>query len=134
MSFKTPAVASIAAILIAFGAQPIHAQGIGPDATQGEPASPASASAEMVGKGVFDSSGQQIGVVDEITTVEDGSEAAILSVGEFLGIGEKKIAVLTSELQANSDGSGYTLAMSAEDIEAAPTYGDAAEEPEEPNK
>lgn len=124
---KISAAASIAALMIAFGATPLAAQTSDEYAPQSEPAAPASSSADMVGKAVFDSTGQQVGTVEEITTVEDGSEAAVLSVGGFLGLGEKKIAVVTSDLQPSSDGSGFTLAMTADEIEAAPAYGESAE-------
>lgn len=123
---KLSAAASIAALMIAFGATPVAAQ-TEQYTPQSEPAAPASSSSEMVGASVFDSSGQQVGTIEEVTTVEDGSEAAVVSVGGFLGIGEKKIAVVTSDLQPASDGSGYTLAMTAEEIEAAPAYGESAE-------
>lgn len=79
-------------------------------------------SASLVGQSVVDASGQEVGTVEEVVTGDDGSELAVLSVGEFLGIGEKKIAVATSELQPNAGGTGLTTAMTAEDIEAAPAY------------
>lgn len=79
-------------------------------------------SASLVGQSVFDANGEEVGTVEEVVTGEDGSELAVLSVGEFLGIGEKKIAVSPSELQPNAEGTGLTIAMTAEDIEAAPAY------------
>lgn len=85
---------------------------------------------QLVGQSVFDSNGQEVGIVEDVVTGDDGSELAVLSVGDFLGIGPKKISVPASELQPNAEGTGLTIAMTAEDIEAAPTYegGDAPEE------
>jgi hypothetical protein len=60
--------------------------------------------------------------VEEVITGDDGSEQAVVSVGGFLGLGSKKIAVSTSQLTAKDDGTGYTIAMTAEEIEAAPEY------------
>lgn len=88
-------------------------------------------SASLVGQSVFDANGQEVGAVEEIVTGDDGSELAVLSVGEFLGIGEKRIAVATSELQPNAEGTGLTIALTAEDIEAAPAYEGAEAAPEE---
>ena len=76
----------------------------------------------MTGSAVYDSSGQQVGSVDEIITGADGSEQAVISVGGFLGLGSKKIAVPVSQLTPKDDGSGYTTTMTAEDIEAAPEH------------
>lgn len=83
-------------------------------------------SAQLEGQTVYDESGQEVGTVAEVRTAEDGTETAILSVGGFLGIGEKQIAVSKSELQHKADGSGVTLSMTAEEIEAAPAYEDSA--------
>src|SRR3990167_7355888 len=104
MSSKLITAVSTIAFLIGVGASPLAAQDPASETPQ---AAPAASSADMGGKGVFDSTGQQGGTGEEITTVEDGSEAAVLSVGGFLGIGEKKIAVLTSDLQPSADGSGF---------------------------
>jgi len=103
---------------------------------QEEPTSAApseSAGGELVGQAVFDANGQQVGTVAEIATDETGSEVAVLSVGEFLGLGAKQIAVATTDLQPNADGTGLTIALTAEDIEAAPEYEGSAdsESPEE---
>ena len=75
-----------------------------------------------VGKSVYDASGQEVGTIDEIVLAEDGTETAILSVGGFLGIGAKKIAVPTSDLTLSAEGDGYTTSLTVEEIEAAPAY------------
>lgn len=85
-------------------------------------ATEAAGSAQLTGSAVFDASGQQVGTVDEVITGADGSEQAVISVGGFLGLGAKKIAVPTSQLTAKDDGTGQTIAMSADEIEAAPEY------------
>lgn len=78
--------------------------------------------AELEGQNVFDANGQPVGTIESVKTEEDGTEVAILSVGGFLGLGAKKISVGVDELQPNADGSGYTIAMTAEEVEAAPEY------------
>lgn len=87
---------------------------------------------DHVGKTAFSADGEEVGTVDEIVTAADGSERALISVGEFLGIGSKQIAIAPDELSASEDGSGVSLPLSAADIEAAPAYeGDSAEAEDE---
>lgn len=113
---------SAAAFLFGVGVAPLAAEGMGNPANEGS----GEQSAQLEGKAVYDASGQQVGTVAKVETAADGTEQAILSVGGFLGIGEKKIAVSKSELQPNADGSGVTLSMTAEEIEAAPAHEDSA--------
>jgi hypothetical protein len=85
---------------------------------------------DRVGMGVYDANGQQVGVIDEIIVAEDGTEQAVISVGTYLGLGTKKIAVPTLDLALDVDGARYTTTMTADEIEAAPEYVPA--QPEEP--
>ena len=75
-----------------------------------------------IGKSVYDATGQEVGTIDDIVLADDGTETAILSVGGFLGIGSKKIAVPTSDLTLSAEGDGYTTSLTVEEIEAAPAY------------
>lgn len=62
-------------------------------------------------------------VVDLIIDTADGAvTAAIVSVGGFLGIGAKQIAVDWNELEINYDGQEITLAITREEAENAPEY------------
>jgi hypothetical protein len=85
---------------------------------------------DRVGMGVFDSKGAQVGVIEEIVVAEDGTEQAVILVGAYLGLGAKKIAVPTSDLTLNADGKGYGIALTAEEIEAAPEYVSPEPQPE----
>jgi hypothetical protein len=110
---------AISAAALALGAAvPALAQTetMSPEATE------AAGSSQLTGSAVFDSTGQQVGTIEEVSTGADGSEQAVISVGGFLGLGSKKIAVASSQLTANEDGSGYTIALTADEIEAAPEY------------
>jgi hypothetical protein len=71
---------------------------------------------------VYDADGNVLGSVDEITIEADGAEYAIVSVGEHLGLGAKKIRVPLSELTLRDDGAGYSTQMTLEQIEATPAY------------
>jgi hypothetical protein len=78
---------------------------------------------EMIGRGVFDSSGHRVGTIKEIAAAEDGSQVAIVSVGGFMGIGARRIAISLGTLSPLEDGSGYITSMSGEEIDAAPSVG-----------
>lgn len=91
------------------------------------PAAAEGASAAKVGDAVFESGGQEIGKVAEIAPAEDGSEMAVISVGGFLGMEPKKIAVSADALRPSADGKGLTIPMTAEEVDAAPPYEAEAE-------
>jgi sporulation protein YlmC with PRC-barrel domain len=86
------------------------------------PDAAAAAQGDIVGQAVFDDKGVQIGSVEQVATDETGAQTAIVSVGAYLGVGSRSVAIPTSELTAKSDGSGLTLAMSNDEIEALPAY------------
>jgi hypothetical protein len=109
LSATAAVFAASAAIVPAVAAGPGHAK--------------TEASADQyAGMSVYDASGQEVGTIEKVVVAADGSEEAIVSVGGFLGIGSKKIAVPTSELTLNADSGGYTTSMTVEEIEAAPAY------------
>lgn len=68
--------------------------------------------------------GETIGDVDDLILDRDSGQltAAILGVGGFLGIGEKKIAVSWNELQIDYDANEITMQLTREEAEAAPEY------------
>ncbi len=80
------------------------------------------AAVDLTGQSVFDASGTQVGTVASVVTEADGSQAAVISVGSYLGMGDKSIHVPASELTANADQSGLTISMTADEIEAAPEH------------
>lgn len=82
----------------------------------------AAAQSDIVGQAVFDDSGAQVGTVETVATDETGAETAIVSVGAYLGVGSRSVAIPTSELSAKDDGSGLSLSMTNEEIEALPAY------------
>jgi sporulation protein YlmC with PRC-barrel domain len=67
---------------------------------------------DLVGKSVYDDKGERIGEVDDVVVNKSTKQtAAVIGVGGFLGIGERKAAVPVSELKVQGDkivGSGLT--------------------------
>lgn len=106
-------------------AQPSEATPAAPEAAP--PAAADDASAVKVGEAVFESGGQEIGKIAELATAEDGSEMAVISVGGFLGMEPKKIAVSADSLRPSVDGKGVAIPMTAEEVDAAPPYEAKAE-------
>lgn len=59
---------------------------------------------KVVGSAVVDSAGAKLGTVDDlIITSADQVPFAVLSVGGFLGMGEKHVLVLASDLEVVND-------------------------------
>lgn len=122
---KFASVAASAAVLAsaACAEEMTYAEGA---ATASETAeSTAAAEADLTGQAVFDSSGAQIGTVERVVADANGIESAIVSVGAYLGVGSRSVAIPKSELTAKSDGTGLTLSMTNEEIEALPAHEDA---------
>lgn len=95
----------------------------------------------LLGETVFsavDDTAEEIGTVtDMVVTSGVGVSAVVISVGGFLGVGEKDVAVDFSQLewQARDDGSRrWVLATTAEALSAAPAFiwADSEEETGDP--
>ena len=78
----------------------------------------------ITGTTVTATDGDSIGNINDlIINGETGEmQAAILSVGGFLGIGAKQIAVPWEELQINYDANEISMNLTREEAEAAPEY------------
>ena len=78
----------------------------------------------VLGSRVYTPDGVTIGSIEDlIIDEEDGSvNAAVISVGGFLGFGAKQIAVDWSELEMDYDGNEVTLGITREEAEEAPEY------------
>lgn len=78
----------------------------------------------IMGSTVNSPQGEVIGRVEDlILDSEVGTvSAAVISVGGFLGIGSKQIAVDWNELQIQYDGQEIVLAMTRDEADAAPEY------------
>lgn len=78
----------------------------------------------VLGSRVTSTQDEAIGSIEDlIIDQEEGNIiAAVVSVGGFLGIGAKQIAVDWSELEINWDANEVKLALSREEAEAAEEY------------
>jgi hypothetical protein len=81
---------------------------------------------QVMGKAVYNSANENIGEIEEILMGQDGKvAAAVIGVGGFLGMGERKVAVAFPALKMVSDEAGAMKIMVTIDrptLEAAPVY------------
>jgi sporulation protein YlmC with PRC-barrel domain len=78
----------------------------------------------IIGAKVLSMTGESIGSITDVIVDAEGGRitAAVLSVGGFLGIGAKQVAVDWARLQVNWDASEILLELTREEAEAAPEY------------
>ena len=72
-------------------------------------------SSKVVGSSVVNENKETIGKVDDLIITRDQKVYAVISVGGFLGIGSKLVAVDYDALQPTTDNSGFVLAGATKD-------------------
>ncbi len=81
---------------------------------------------DYIGHNVVSSDGETVAEIDNIIVDQDGKVSGFtLSVGGFLGLGNRVIAVPTEAIQTSADEAGnmnLMLSVSVEQLEAAPEY------------
>jgi hypothetical protein len=83
-----------------------------------------SAPNEYVNKEIYNRTGEHLGTIKDVLVGADGKMAAVsINVGQYLGIGDKEIAVPFSVLQQQAD-SGQRIVIDAtkDALQAAPTF------------
>lgn len=88
----------------------------------------------ITGTRVLSPQDEVVGTVRDLIVDRESGEmtAAIISVGGFLGIGAKQIAVDWSELQIDYDANEIRLDLTREEAEAAPDYAFREQQPPPP--
>jgi sporulation protein YlmC with PRC-barrel domain len=83
-------------------------------------------STELVGKPVYSRQEERIGEIDELVLNSEGRVvAAVVGVGGFLGMGERKVAIAFPSLKMVRDSQGagrFSIDLSKETLKAAPEY------------
>ena len=109
--------AAVAAALLATpaGAQQLEIQPAPPGAEM----APEQQRAMLLGKPVWTSDGTQAGIISDVLTGADGGlEAVHITLGEFLGLGDRMVRVDASLLV--TDGEQIQVTMSAEELGMLP--------------
>jgi sporulation protein YlmC with PRC-barrel domain len=77
---------------------------------------------DLIGKSVYNRAGERIGEIDEVVTNRSSrATAAVVGVGGFLGVGERKVTVPLSQLQMQGDRIVAPTLMK-EDLQRATVY------------
>lgn len=85
---------------------------------------------ELIGKDVINQDGDQVGeLTNLVISPEDGSVYAVLSVGGFLGIGDKEIAMPLDRLQLQGENVTLMSQKDEEQLENMPDYDEGEWQP-----
>lgn len=77
----------------------------------------------LIGMDVRNAQGENVGEIDDILIGKDGKVSyAIVSVGGFLGVGERHVQVPFSELQIQPDGRQVTYNTTKDALKQQPEY------------
>ncbi|MEX2644398.1 MAG: PRC-barrel domain-containing protein [Acetobacterales bacterium] len=88
---------------------------------QAAPETPSrSTAAGLAGKRVVAADGETVGEIEDIVVVEDMGRAALVSIGGFLGIGEKRVAIPLDRLAVRGD--VVRTALSQREVAALPEW------------
>jgi hypothetical protein len=72
---------------------------------------------------IFNKSGEKIGTVKDLLVAPDGRiHAAVLSVGRFLGLGDRDIAVPLNSIEVDRAGNRITIDVAKETLQSAPAF------------
>jgi putative membrane protein len=77
---------------------------------------------QVLGSGVVNADGEEVGTIEDLVMDQDQVTYAVLSVGGFLGIGDKKVAVLFDDLQVGEDEVYLMTSATREQLEQLPEY------------
>lgn len=78
---------------------------------------------ELIGKSVVNQSGEEVGDISDIViNTQDQAVLAIISVGGFLGIGGKDVAVPFDQLQPGENEAILMGSATAEELKSMPAY------------
>jgi len=80
---------------------------------------------KLVGSKVYNEANENIGSIEDIVLKADGAmDEVVLSVGGFLGIGDKFVAVPFSDLRIAPDGNSFKVIINGtkETLRAVPDY------------
>jgi putative membrane protein len=76
----------------------------------------------LLGANVVNAKGDDVAEIEDVVLDQSGKYYAVLSVGGFLGIGEKKVAVPLDELQLGKDKAYLMTAETEDQLKQMPEY------------
>jgi putative membrane protein len=84
---------------------------------------------ELLGASVVNAEGDEVAEIEDVVIGQGDQYFAILSVGGFLGIGDKKVAVPLDQLQLGEDEAYLMSAETEEQLEQLPEYDEEQYQP-----
>jgi sporulation protein YlmC with PRC-barrel domain len=77
----------------------------------------------LIGQNIKNPAGETIGEVESVYVDKAGKiSAVIVSVGGFLGVGEREVAINWSDIAVTEDGKTVTTKMTKDSLKALPEY------------
>lgn len=87
---------------------------------------------ELIGRDVVNANGEQVGDIEDIVMDAQGEAMyAVVSVGGFLGMGEKEVALPFDQLRLGADDAILMSEQSEEQLEQMPAYEETRYKPVE---
>ena len=84
---------------------------------------------EVLGSSVVNANGDEVAKIDDVVLDQNQRHYAILSVGGFLGIGDKKVAIPLDEMQLGEDETYLMSTETEEQLEQMPEYEEGQYQP-----
>jgi sporulation protein YlmC with PRC-barrel domain len=75
-----------------------------------------------LGSPVVNTNGDQVGKIEDVVLDQTGKYFAVVSVGGFLGLGDKDVAVPLDELQLGEDETYVMTAATEDQLKQMPEY------------
>jgi sporulation protein YlmC with PRC-barrel domain len=107
-------------------AQPQQATSPAPSATAPATATAPAATADtrkLIGRNIKNAEGETIGEIKSIYLTKDGKvDSVMVSVGGFLGVGDREVRIAWSDLRIADNGEKVTVNMTKDQLKAKPEY------------
>jgi sporulation protein YlmC with PRC-barrel domain len=84
---------------------------------------------QLIGKTVVNANNETIGEIEDLVIDDQKVIQAVVSVGGFLGIGDKDVAVPTEQLQLSEDKAMLNSTLTKEDLEKMPAFQEGSLKP-----
>ena len=84
---------------------------------------------EVLGSSVVNANGDEVAEIEDVVLDQNQRHYAVLSVGGFLGIGDKKVAIPLDEMQLGEDESYLMSTETEEQLEQMPEYEEGQYQP-----
>jgi sporulation protein YlmC with PRC-barrel domain len=77
---------------------------------------------QVLGSKVVNANGDEVAEIEDLVVDQNQTHYAVLSVGGFLGIGDKKVAIPLEDLQLGEDEVYLMTSATEEQLEGMPEY------------